>query len=214
MINTLNSPTRTFSLLAGAFLLLAVVSLASAQPSGGFKGKVRTSSGTGIAGATVTARQNGADVKTVKADSKGAFVLDGLESGRYNLAFDAPGYSSGVLYNVEVQKKKIADLGERLILTRDRGEQFVVKGSVFFKEGHSITGAKIEIEKVNSDGTTKKLGSGFTDSSGEFSYSTWEASKLRITATYKGVSGTKDLDLADPAIYRLAISLNLSSTDK
>ena len=70
-----------------------------------------------------------------------------------------PGYSSGVLYNVEVQKKKTSDLGERLILTRDQGEMIIVKGSVFFKEGHSVTGAKIEVEQVNSDGSTKKLGS-------------------------------------------------------
>src|SRR5690242_15063623 len=204
MIKVFNRTKRTFSLLAGALSVLVFVSFVSAQTSGGFKGKVRTTSGSGISGATVTARRNGADVKTVKADSKGIFFLDGLESGRYNLAFDAPGYSSGVLYNVEVQKKKIADLGERLILTRDRGEQFVVRGSVFFKEGHSVTGAKIEIEKVNADGTTKKLGTGYTDVSGEFSFSTWDATKLRITATYKGVSGMKELELADPAIYRLA----------
>jgi hypothetical protein len=200
--------------IIAALSILAFASAISAQSTGGFKGKVRTASGSGIASATVTARQNGADVKSAKADSKGNFVLDGLQMGRYNIVFDAPGYSSGVLYNVEIQKKKIADLGDRLILTRDQGEQIIVKGSVFFKEGHSVTGAKVEVEKVNSDGTTKKLGSTYTNVSGEFTFRPTEASKIRITASYKGVSGTKEIDVSDPAIYRLAISLNLSVAEK
>lgn len=200
--------------VAAAFSLLIFAAAISAQNTGGVKGKVRTASGSGIAGATVTVRQNGKDTKSVKADSKGNFLLDGLESGRYNVVFEAPGYSSGVLYNVEIQKKKVADLGDRLILTRDQGEQIIVKGSVFFKEGHSVTGAKVEIEKVNSDGTTKKLGSTYTNISGEFTFRPAEASKLRITATYKGVSGTKEIEVSDPAIYRLAILLNLSVAEK
>jgi protocatechuate 3,4-dioxygenase beta subunit len=128
--------------------------------------------------------------------------------------FEAKGYSSGVLYKVDVQKKKTSDLGDRLMLTRDRGEQIIVMGSVFFKEGHSVTGAKVEIERINADGSAKHLGTSYTNVSGEFSFRTIDASKLRITASYKGVSGTKEIEVTDPAIYRLAISLNLSVAER
>ena len=197
--------------LTAAFGVTAVL----AQSTGGVKGKVRSSRGSGIAGATVSARQKGVDVKTTTANSKGEFVLDGLEAGRYNLAFDAPGYSMGVMYNVEVQKKKISDLGDRLILSPDQGTQVIVKGSVFFKEGISVPGAKVEIESVGGDGSTKKLGSGFTSESGEFTFRQPQgAAKLRVTATYKGVSASKDVEVNEPAIYRLAITLEMPTPSK
>jgi len=207
--------TRRFSLTVSntlAVLLTVAVCTAAAlaQSTGGVKGKVRNSRGSGIAGATVTARQKGVDVKSTTANSKGEFTLDGLEAGRYNLAFDAPGYSMGVMYNVEVQKKKVSDLGDRLILSADQGTQVIVKGSVFFKEGFSVPGAKVEIESVRSDGSTKKLGSGFTSESGEFTFRQPQgAAKLRVTATYKGVSASKEVDVSEAAIYRLAISLDM-----
>lgn len=189
-------------------------SAASAQSTGGVKGKVRTARGSGVAGATVTARQNGVDVKSVKADSKGTFVLDGLQSGRYNLVFDAPGYSSGVLYNVEIEKRKVADLSDRLILSSDQGTQVIVKGSVFFKEGTSVAGAKVQIERVNADGSTKRLGTGYTSESGEFTFRQPQgAAKLRVTATSKGVSSSKIVEVDEPAIYRFAITLELSRSE-
>ena len=188
------------------------VTAASAQSMGGVKGKVRTARGSGVGGATVTARQKGVDLKSTTANSKGEFLLDGLEAGRYNLVFDAPGYSSGILYNVEVQKKKTSDLGDRLILSTDQGTQVIVKGSVFFKEGISIPGAKVEIERIGSDGSAKKLGSGYTSESGEFTFRQPQgAAKLRVRATYKGVSESKEVEVDQPAIYRLAISLDLSA---
>jgi hypothetical protein len=163
----------------------------------------------------VTARQKGVDVKSVKADSKGTFILDGLQAGRYNLVFDAPGYSAGVLYNVEIEKKKVADLSDRLILSADQGTQVIVKGSVFFKEGTSVAGAKVEIERVNADGSTKRLGTGYTSESGEFTFRQPQgAAKLRVTATLKGVSSSKTVEVDEPAIYRFAITLELSRSEK
>jgi hypothetical protein len=192
-------------LLCLAFLTVA----AAAQSTGGVKGKVRTTKGSGIPSATVTARKKGVDVKTTKANSSGDFVLDGLETGRYNVVFEAPGYSSGVLYNVEVSKNKTSDLGDRLILTPDQGNQIIVKGSVFDKQGFSVPGAKIEIERVNADGSVRTLGNTFTSSDGEFTFRPQSAAKIRVTATYKGVTGTKDIDVDEPAIYRLAINLDI-----
>ena len=202
--------TFRFNRLGFAFALIVVVaSVGLAQSTGGVKGKVRTTRGNGIASATVTARQKGVDVKSVKANSNGEFVMAGLSSGRYNLVFEAPGYSSGVLYNVEVSKNKTSELGDRLILTPDQGNMIILKGSVFTKDGFSIPGAKIEVEKVNSDGSTKSLGSIYSSESGEFTFRPQSASKLRVTATYKGVTGSKEIDVDDPAIYRVAITLDI-----
>jgi hypothetical protein len=200
----------TFNKLTASLTFLIALAIAvAAQSIGGVKGKVRTTKGTGIAGATVTARKKGVDIKTAKANSSGEFLLDSLETGRYNLVFEAPGFSSGVLYNVEITKNKTADLGDRLILTPDQGTQIFLKGSVFDKQGFSVGGAKIEVERVNPDGTTKSLGNTYTSVSGEFTFHPQSSAKLRVTATFKGVSASKEIDVEEPAIYRLAIALDI-----
>ena len=141
--------------------------------------------------------------------------MEGLRTGKYTLVFDANGFSSGVLYNVEVKDKNVRNLGDRLILAVDQGTQVIVKGSVFYREGTSITGAKIEIERVNADGSTKTLASGLTNVSGEFTFRLPEGSaKLRITAKFKGASGSKDIEVDSAALYRLAINLDISRTEK
>lgn len=182
--------------------------LAAAQETGGVKGKVRTTKGDGIASASVTARQNGEDVKTTTADEKGNFTLENLKAGNYNLVFSKSGYSSGVMYNVEVKKKKTNDLGDRLVLMTDQGTQVIIKGSVFNPDGRSVGGAEIKIEKVLSDGSFKKVGSYVSTYSGEFTFRFAEgAAKYRITATAKGASASKEVEVDSAAIYRLAITM-------
>jgi len=190
-------------------------SLASAQETGGIKGKIRTMSGNGIGGANVVVRQDGEDVKSANADGKGSFVIDGLKAGLYNLVFDAKGYSSGILYNVEVKKKKFRDLGDRLMLSADQGTQVIIKGSVFFKEGTSITAARVDLIEIKSDGSERKIASSETNISGEFTFRRPPGNaKLRITAKFNGVTGAKDIDVDEAAIYRLAITLDTSRTEK
>lgn len=183
--------------------------------SGGLKGRVRNTSGRGIPEATVTARQNGTDIKTSTADQKGDFVLNGLSNGVYNLVFEAQGYSAGVLYNVEVKKNKVGDLGERLILSPDQGSLVIVKGSIFFKEGTSVVGANVELQRVNSDGSVRKVASATTNLSGEFTFKQPKGdAKLRVVAKYNSTTGSKDIEVSEPAIYRLAITLDASRTEK
>ena len=193
--------------------LVAFTSSALAQ-SGGVKGKVRSNKGSGIPNATVTARQAGKDIKTAKADAKGSFQLTGLGSGVYTLVFDANGYQSGLLQGVEV-KGGVRDLGDRLILMPDQGTQVIINGSVFYKEGTSLGGAKIEIERQNADGSWKKVTTLYTTIQGEFTFRQPEAAaKFRITAKYKGAEGSKEVEVNTAAIYRLAITLDISRTEK
>ena len=198
------------------FLLSAFCLLPSAFAQGGIKGKIKNNKGSGIPGATVTARLNGKDVKTVTADSKGNFMMQGLRSGTYNILVDADGYAAGVKFGVEIKDGSMRDLGDRLILSVDQGTQVIIKGSVFFREGTSVTAAKVEIERVNDDGSTKEIGSTYTTPSGEFTFRPPAGvTNVRVTAKYKGVSGSKEIkDIVNAGIYRTAITLDISRADK
>ena len=191
--------------------LLAFSSFAAfAQNTGGAKGKVRTSRGDGLSGATVTARQDGNDVKSAKTDSKGNFELKGLKPGLYNFVFERNGYGTGVKYNIEIKKDKDVNLGDRLILTVDKGTQVIINGSVYNQAGFGIYGAKIEIERISEDGKARKVTSGYSSEFGEFNFRFSEgAARLRVTASAKGVSASKELQVDNPAVYRVAITLNL-----
>lgn len=203
---------KSFKNLVFSILILTVsVVAAFAQEGGGLKGKIRTVKGEGIASAVVTARQNGEDIKSATADSDGNFVLNSLKAGTYNLVFAKNGYSSGVMYNVEVKKKGINNLGDRLILNVDQGTQVIIRGSVFAPDGRSVGGAEIKIEKILSDNSVKKVGSSVSSYSGEFTFRFAEgAAKYRITATAKGVSASKEVEVDSAMIYRLAINLEAS----
>ena len=164
---------------------------------------------------TVHAQGTGVKGKVRNLRGDGEFLLDGLEAGFYNIAVEARSYSSGVLYEVEVKKGKIRDLGERLKLAGDKGTQVIVIGSVFYKSGHSATGAKVEIQRVNADGSVKKIGEVYSNGEGEFSFRQPEGpAKFRFKATLQKGSGSKDLDVDSAAIYRLAISLDIDRDDK
>jgi hypothetical protein len=191
------------------FTFTALSLSAFAQETGGLKGKVRTTKGDGIAAATVTARQKGEDIKSATADAKGNFVLENLKPGLYNLVFSKNGYSSGVLYNVEVKKKKTSDLGERLVLSVDQGTQVIIKGSVFAPDGRSVGGAEIKIEQISGDGSLKKVGSSVSTYSGEFTFRFSEgAAKYRVTASMKDSTASKEIEVESAAIYRMALTLN------
>lgn len=181
-----------------------------AQNPGGAKGKVRSHRGDGLAGATITARQDGEDVKSVKSDTKGNFALKGLKPGLYNFVFEKSGYATGVKYDVEIKTDKEVNLGDRLVLTVDKGTQVIINGSVYNQAGFGIYGAKIEIEKLSADGTAKKVTSGYSSEFGEFNFRFPQgAARFRVTASAKGVSASKEIEVENPAVYRVAITLNL-----
>lgn len=200
---------KSIKTLLFAALVLSIANFAAAaQEIGGLKGKVRSVKGDAIASAEITLRQNGEDLKSTKTDSDGNFVFENLKSGNYNLVFSKSGYSSGVLYNVEVKKKGIRDLGDRLILNVDQGTLVVIKGSVFAADGRSVGGAEIKIERVSGDGSLKKVGSATSSYSGEFTFKFEEgATKYKITASAKGTSASKEIEVDGAAIYRLALNL-------
>jgi hypothetical protein len=198
--------SKTFIILTGSVF---------GQETGGLKGKVRNMRGDGIAAVTVTVRKDSQDVQSATSNGKGDFSITGLSAGTYNVVFDAKGYGSGLKYGVEVKPNKTTDLGDRLIMQVDRGTQVIVQGSVFFKDGTIVTGAKVEVERVLPGGGTKKIGSLWTNASGEFAFRQPEgAAKFRMTAKYKNSSASKEMEVDSAAIYRLAISLDIDRPEK
>jgi hypothetical protein len=204
-------------------VLIAVFALTSAfilspsafGQSGGVKGKVRANNGSGVPNATVTARQSGKDIKTVRSDSKGVFSMTGLSTGVYSLVFDADGFQSGLLQGVEVKSGNVRDLGNGLILRPDQGNLVIINGSIFYKEGTSLGGAKVEVHSVNADGSTKKLTTLYTNIQGEFIYKRPQgAAKLRFTVKFKGTEAVKEVDVDTAAVYRFALTLDISRSEK
>lgn len=199
--------------VSSLFLILAA-SIAFAQSTGGIKGKVRNTKGKGISDVTITVRQKGEDVKSVKSNSQGEFTMEGLKTGIYNVVFEREGYGGGVLYNVEVRKNKTGDLGERLVMRDDQGTLVIINGSVFNQFGGSVYGAEVKIERISGD-SIKKVGSSYTSETGEFVFRFPEKDdKFRITATAKGVSASKEIEVSDAAIYRLVLTLEFPVKEK
>src|SRR5688572_6594551 len=202
---------RSILLLLFAFFTLSALTFGQ---SGGVKGKVRGPNGKGISNAAISVLLDGKEVKSAITNTKGEFAVAGLAKGKYNILFDADGYSSGTLHAVEIGSG-VRDLGDRLILSQDRGNFVILQGSVFFKEGSSVTAAKIDLKQVNADGSTKSLGSTYTGTFGEFAFRRPPgAVKLRVTAKYKDASASKDVDVEEAAIYRVAITLPMSREDR
>lgn len=201
--------------LIGSVTVVALFSVAVIAQTGGLKGRVRANSGRGISNASVIVTKGTSEIKTARSGADGNFQIEGIEPGFYSLRVEADGFAPGTMFSVEVKKGKVRDLGERLFLKVDEGTQVILRGSVFFKEGTSVTAAKVEVERVNADGTTRNAGSVFSSVSGEFVFRLpGEAGKYRVTAKYKDSSASKEIVVENPAVYRMAISLNLSSKDK
>ena len=199
-------PITWFVAVTACFVILSVS--VNAQSTGGVKGKIRDWNGKGIAGVTVAARQKGVDVKTVRSRAGGDFVLDGLAPGMYNIAFDGEGYSTGVLYNVEVKSGKVRGLSSNLLLTRDRGSQVFVKGIVFYRDNSSLEGADVELYVVNDDGTVRKVGATTSDVMGDFSFPAVSViKKMRVKVSFKGVTEIRDIDVIQPQVYRTTVIL-------
>ena len=197
------------TLLATAVLLLAA-GFAHAQDKslGGIKGKVRVEVGS-ASGVTVVLRQGERELSQVSTDKNGEFSISKLQPGSYGLTFRKPGLSVGAIENVEVKAGKTRSLGDRLVLTIDEGSIAFIRGSVFTAEGRSVPNAKIELAKVQEDGTTKKIDGRLTTETGSFVFRlSPEIAKYRITLKSDNSEPiSKDVDIDGPAVYRVALSL-------
>lgn len=195
--------------------LFSLAATASAQNTGSIKGKVRTQKGKGIEAVTVTIRQDGKDLRSVKTDEDGKFRMEGLRTGLYNVVFEKSGYARGVLYDVEVRRKKTNNLGDRLVLSVDQGTLVILEASVFTQNGFVLRGAKVKVEEIVGEGKLKKVAEGYSSRDGDvlFRFPEKDPTTYRVTATWRGLSGSKDVSVGSAAIYRTAISIDVSEKD-
>lgn len=197
--------------LKETFLIAAIMFVSciflNAQETGGAKGKIKNADEKGIAGVEVSVEQNGKTVRKSSTDKSGAFTVNGSKSGKYNFTFSKTGFATGTLNNVEVKEKDVRNLGNRM-LEVDEGMLVLIKGSVFDQDGKSVDGAKIEIERISGNGL-KKLRPVYSGEGGDFTFRFPEgAAKFRITASLKGKSTSKEIEVEGAAIYRLALTLS------
>jgi hypothetical protein len=191
-----------------ALLFFSAASMAQDRSTGAIKGKVRVETGA-PAGVTVVIRQDQREVNRVVTDKSGSFLVQRLPAGKYGLTFRKPGLSVGTVENVEVKAGKTRSLGDRLILTIDEGSIAFIRGSVFSQEGRSVAGAKVELAKVQEDGSTKKIDGRVTNETGSFVFRlTPDTAKYRITVKPGNAEPvSQELEIDGAAVYRVALSV-------
>ncbi|HEX8774279.1 MAG TPA: carboxypeptidase-like regulatory domain-containing protein [Pyrinomonadaceae bacterium] len=205
----------------GAFLLamLLAASAAAAQGSpttGSIKGKVREGKRNSPAESVeVIARQGEREVARVTTNRKGEFLIAGLRPGSYGLTFRKPGLSVGRLEDIEVRAGKVRSLPDHLVLTIDEGTIVFVRGSVFTAEGRSVHGARVEIARIQPDGSAKKIDGRMTNEAGLFVFRLGpDTARYRISVWVRDVGPvTKDVEIDGPARYNVAVLLP-ASTEK
>ena len=189
-------------------LLLACNAFAQDKTTGGVKGKVRVETGT-PAGVSVVAKQGDVEVARGLTARNGEFELKGLKPGRYGITLKKAGLSVGTIDDVEVKAGKPRSLGDRLILTIDEGSIAFIRGSVFNEDGRSVPNVKIELARVEADGSVKKIDGRVTNETGSFVFRLEpENGKYRVTAKPDGGEAvSKDVDVDGAAVYRIALSV-------
>lgn len=175
---------------------------------GAIKGKVRVETGT-PAGVAVVVRRGETEIKRVETQKNGDFVVSRLTPGVYGLTFRKPGLSIGTVEDIEVRAGKTRSLGDRLILTIDEGSIAFLSGSVFSADGRSVPNAKVELELIRDDGTTKKIDGRLTTETGSFKFRlSPDPAKYRVSVKPDGAEPiTKDVEIDGAAVYRVALNL-------
>jgi len=202
-----------FSVLLAAALV--AVSLAQDRSTGGLKGKVRVETGS-PGGVSVVIRRDDTEVGRVTTDKNGDFVIQHLAPGLYGLTFRKPGLSVGTIENVEVKSGKMRSLGDRLILTIDEGSIAFIRGSVFNQEGKSLAGARVELAKIEGDGSARKIDGRITNETGSFVFRLSPApARYRVTLKRTAAEPVnKDIEVDGAAVYRVALSVQPAPKQK
>lgn len=203
----IKSVSVLFSLIL-SLLLLGGVAFAQDRSTGGLKGKVRVETGA-PSGVSVIVRQGEHEISRGVTDKNGEFLISRLAPGRYGVTLRKAGLSVGTIEDVEVKAGKIRSLGDRLILTIDEGSIAFIRGSVFNQNDRSMSNVRIELAKIEADGTVRKIDGRITNEIGAFVFRlTPDPAKYRVTAKPNGGEPvSKDVEIDGAAVYRMALSI-------
>jgi hypothetical protein len=198
--------TKSVSMLL-TLLLLGTMVLAQDRPGGGIKGKVTVETGT-PGGVSVIVRQGEREVARGVSDKSGGFIVSPVVPGRYSVTFRKPGLSVGTIEDIEIKAGKTRAL-EHIRLGIDEGSIAFIKGSVFNQNDRSVPNVRIELARIEDDGSTRKIDGRVTNEIGSFVFRlTPDAAKYRVTARPGGGDPvSKDVEIDGAAVYRVALSL-------
>jgi hypothetical protein len=181
--------------------------------TGGISGRVRVDSGQSAANVSVRVRRGEEEVAESQTNSKGEFEVQGLAPGTYGLTLRKAGLQVGKMEDIEVRAGRTVSLKDRLFLPVDEGSIAHLRGSVFRADGKSLSGARVELARVGTDGSLKKLDSRIANATGSFAFRLPpERARYRVTAKADGMEpATQDVEIDGAAIFRVALSLNPAS---
>lgn len=201
---------RFIQLAVVLILLWAGSAFAQDRSTGVIKGKVSVETGS-PGGVSVIVRQGEREVARVVTDKSGAFVISRLAPGRYGVTLRKPGLSVGTIEDIEVKAGQTRSL-QHLNLSIDEGSIAFIRGSVFNQDDRSVPNVRIELAKIEADGTARKIDGRVTNEIGSFVFRlTPDAAKYRITAKPNGGDPvSKDIEIDGAAVYRIALSIKPS----
>jgi hypothetical protein len=193
-------------------LVFSCVGAAQDKSTGSIKGKVRVEKGS-AAGVAVTLLQGDREVSHSTTGKNGDFVLSRVNPGTYSVKFRKPGLSVGTIDDVAVKAGQTRTLGDHLYLAVDEGSIVFIRGSVFTEEGRSVPGVRVDLERVLSESSTKRVDSRVTGETGEFVFRLApDVAKYRLVLKADGAEpSTKDVDVENAAVYRVALTYKKKS---
>jgi hypothetical protein len=177
--------------------------------TGGIAGRVKVDSGATPAGVSVTVRQGDTEVTRTTTNARGEFEVQGLAPGAYGLTLRKPGLQVGRMEDVEVRAGKTVSLKNHLFLPVDEGSIAHLRGSVFTAEGRGVGGARVELARVEEDGSVKKIDDRVANNYGMFAFRLPPSrARYRVTAKADGMqAGTQEVEIDGAAIFRVAVTL-------
>jgi protocatechuate 3,4-dioxygenase beta subunit len=156
----------------------------------------------------VTLRQGEKEIKTVTTDKNGDFSFANLKPGVYGLTCRKAGLSTASLEDITLRAGDKIQLKDKITLDVNEGELALIRVSVFTAGGRSVAGVKVELMRVNSDGSLKKIDESVTGLYGQVAFR-----RTPDTAQYRAIAKTANNPASDiinvegAAIYRTAIQL-------
>ncbi len=203
---------KFISYLFSFILLLACVALSAAQDNSlinaSLKGKVRDENGKNLANVSVVLRQGEKEVKTATTDKNGEFMFDNLKPGVYGLTCRKAGLTTTSLDDISLRAGDKFQLKDKITMDVNEGDLALIRVSVFTAEGRSAAGIKVELLRVNADGSMKKLEEGFTGLYGQFAFRrSPDIAQYRIIAKIANNPVSEVVSVDGAAIYRTAIQL-------
>ncbi|HKC64447.1 MAG TPA: carboxypeptidase regulatory-like domain-containing protein [Pyrinomonadaceae bacterium] len=192
-----------------SLIVSAAAAFAQGGNTGGIKGKVRVKNQGPTADVSVTVKQGEREVAHAVTDSKGEFLVTGLAPGVYGITLRKTGLSVGTLEDINVKAGKTTQLPDRLVLTVNEASIARLWSSVFNEGGYSIPNVRVELARLQADGTTRKIDGRLTNESGQavFRLSPDKAT-YRLTVKADGAEPqSKDVEIDGAMVYRVAFTI-------